>query len=150
MLVQSITFLIFVFGMWRYAWPPIIKSMQARQAKIAEGLSAAERAQKALLDASSKSEEELKAARAQAHDIVAAANKQSTQLIEAAKAGAESEKSRIIESAHAETEREIERAKETLRRQVGELAVAGASKILKREIDAGAHAELIKDLAAKV
>jgi F-type H+-transporting ATPase subunit b len=150
LLVQSLTFLVFVFGMWRYAWPPIIKAMQARQAKIADGLSAAERAQQALLDASNKRDEELKAARAQAHDIVAAANKQSTQLIEAAKAGAEAEKSRIIDSAHAETEREIERAKETLRRQVGELAVAGASKILKREIDAGAHAELINDLAAKV
>lgn len=150
LLVQSLTFLIFVFGMWRYAWPPIIKAMQARQAKIAEGLAAAERGQKALQDASNKSDAELKVARVQAQEIIAAANKQSAQLVEAAKATAETEKSRILEAGRSENEREVERAKEQLRKQVGELAVAGASKILKREINAGAHAELISDLAAKV
>jgi len=150
LIVQSITFLVFVFLMWRFAWPKILGAMQARQAKIAEGLSAAERGEKALKDASNKSEGELKAARAQAQEILAAANKQSAQLVEKAKADAEVEKARILESGRSEAAREISQAKEVLRKQVGELAVVGASKILKREIDAKAHADVLNELAAQV
>jgi F-type H+-transporting ATPase subunit b len=150
LIVQSITFLVFVLLMWRLAWPPIIRAMQARQQRIAEGLAAAERGAKALQDASTRSDEALKEARAQAQEILAAASKQASQTIEKAKADAEAEKARIVESGRTEVERELAQARDALRKQVGELAVAGASKILRREIDARAHAELLNELAAQV
>jgi len=150
LIVQSFTFLVFVFLMWRFGWPHITAAMQTRQAKIAEGLSAAERGEKALKDAANKSEGELKAARAQAQEILGAANKQSAQLLEKAKADAETEKARILAAGRSEAERELAQAKEALRKQVGELAVAGAAKILKREIDAKTHADVLSELAAQV
>jgi len=147
---QMITFAIFVWFTMKFVWPPITKALAERQVKIADGLAAAERAQKSLADASSRSDEALKAARMQAQEIVASASKQATQLVEQARGEAESEKARIVAAGHAEVVRELTQAKDSLRKQVGELAIAGASKILKREINAGAHADLISDLAAKV
>ena len=148
--VQAIVFAILVWFTMKFVWPPIIKALEERQVRIADGLAAADRAQKSLAEASAKSDDALKSARAQAQDIVAAANKQATQIVEQARAGAEAEKARIVAAGHAEVERELSQARDTLRKQVGELAVVGASKILKREINAGAHAELISELAAKV
>lgn len=150
LIVQSITFLVFVLLMWRMAWPPIIAAMQARQQRIADGLAAAERGAKALQEASAKSDDALKEARAQAQEILVAANKQASQTVEKAKADAEAEKARIVESGRAEVERELSQARDALRKQVGELAVAGASKILRREIDAKAHADVLNELAAQV
>jgi F-type H+-transporting ATPase subunit b len=150
LLVQSFTFLVFVLFMWRMAWPPIVKAMQDRQAKIADGLAAAERGSKSLQDASLKSEEALKVARVQAQEILGAANKQAVQIVEQARQDAEAEKARIVASGHAEVEREVSQAKDSLRKQVGELAVAGASRILKREIDTKAHADVLNELAAQV
>jgi len=150
MLVQSFTFLVFVFLAWKYVWPLILDKMTARQAKIADGLAAAERGAKALQDASAKSDDALKAARIQAQEILAAASKQAAQIVDKAKADAEEQKSRIVAAGHSEVEREIAQAKEALRKQVGELAVSGASKILKREIDTKAHADVLNDLAAHV
>jgi F-type H+-transporting ATPase subunit b len=150
LLVQSFTFLVFVFFMYRLAWPPIIKAMQDRQAKIADGLAAAEKGSKSLHDAALKSEEALKVARVQAQEILGAANKQATQIVDQARQDAESEKARIVASGHAEVEREVTQAKDSLRKQVGELAVAGASRILKREIDTKAHADVLNELAAQV
>lgn len=150
LIVQSFTFLVFVTLMWRYVWPFIIKAMQDRQAKIADGLAAAERGSKSLQDASLKSEEALKIARVQAQEILGAANKQAAQIVEQARLDAESEKARIVASGHAEVEREVTHARDSLRKQVGELAVAGASRILKREIDTKAHADVLNELAAQV
>lgn len=150
LIVQSFTFLVFVFFMYRMAWPPIVKAMQDRQAKIADGLAAAEKGSKSLQDASLKSEEALKAARLQAQEIVGAANKQASQIVEQAKLDAESEKARIVASGRSEVEREVTQAKDVLRKQVGDLAVAGAAQILKREIDAKAHADVLNQLAAQV
>jgi F-type H+-transporting ATPase subunit b len=150
LIVQSFTFLVFVLFMWRMAWPPIIKAMQDRQAKIADGLAAADKASKSLQDASTKSEEALKAARVQAQEIIGAANKQATQIVERARQDAEAEKARIVAAGHAEVEREVTQARDSLRKQVGELAVSGASRILKREIDTKAHAEVLNELAAQV
>lgn len=147
---QMIVFAIFVWFTMKFVWPPITKALNERQARIAEGLAAAEKGQKALAEASTRSDDALKAARAQAQEIVAAANKQATQIVEQARGEAEIEKARIVAAGHAEVVRELSQAKDTLRKQVGELAVAGASKILKREINAGAHADLISELAAKV
>lgn len=150
LIFQSIAFLLFVAFTWKYVWPPILKAMNARQARIADGLAAAEKGARALQDASTKSEEALKAARVQAQDILGAANKQASQIVEQAKGTAQVEADRIVAKAHDDVEREVAHAREDLRKQVGELAVAGAAKILKREIDTKAHADVLNDLAAKI
>lgn len=147
---QMIVFVIFVWFTMKFVWPPITKALAERQARIADGLAAADKGQKALAEASSRSDEALKMARGQAQDIVSAANKQASQIVEHARAEAETEKARIVAAGHAEAEREIAQARDALRAQVGALAIAGAEKILKREINANAHADLIADLAAKV
>ncbi len=147
---QMIVFGLFVWFTMKFVWPPITKAMEERRTKIADGLAAAEKGARSLQDASAKSEEALKAARGQAQDILAAANKQASQLVEQAKATAQAEAERIVAKAHEETQREIARAREDLRKQVGELAVIGAAKILKREIDAKGHADVLSDLAARV
>lgn len=147
---QMIVFLLFVMFTMKYVWPPIMKAMQEREAKIADGLAAADKAKLALADASSKSEEELKAARTQAQDILAAASKQANQVLEKAKTDAQAEQERIIANGQSEVERQVAHARDALRKQVADLAVLGAQQILKREIDAKAHAEVLDQLAAKV
>lgn len=150
LIAQSIVFLVFILFTAKFVWPPLMKAVSDRQNRIADGLAAAEKGSKSLADASAKSEETLKAARAQAQDILAGANKQATQLVDAAKVQAKTEGDRIVAAAHEEVLREVAKAKETLRKQVGELAVLGAAKILKREVNAQAHADVLSDLAARV
>ena len=147
---QMIVFLLFVMFTMKYVWPPIMKAMEEREAKIHDGLAAAEKGKAALAEASSKSDEELKAARTQAQDIIAAANKQATQLVEKAKGDATAEQQRIIASGHAEVEQMAAQARDALRKQVADLAVSGAEQILKREVDAKAHAEILDRLAARI
>lgn len=147
---QAAVFAIFIWFTARFVWPPLMKAVEDRQAKIADGLAAAEKGARSLQDASAKSDEALKQARTQAQEILAAANKQATQMIEQSKTTAKTEGDRIINAAREEVQREINQAKEQLRKQVGELAVIGAAKILKREIDAKAHADVLNDLAARV
>jgi len=147
---QSIAFAIFVWFTWRYVWPPILAAMKERQDRISDGLAAAEKGARALEEAAAKSDEAVKEARAQAQEILGNANKQATQTVEEAKDQAKAEGERIVAAAKAEVEREIASAREALRQQVGQLAVAGASQILKREVNADAHADILKDLAAKV
>jgi F-type H+-transporting ATPase subunit b len=147
---QMIVFLIFVVFTMKFVWPPIMKALEERRAKIADGLAAAEKGARALQDATAKRDEELKAARLQAQEILSAASKQASQLVEQAKVTAQDEAGRIVAKAHEETALEVARAREDLRKQVGELAVIGAAKILKREIDAKAHADVLNDLAARV
>lgn len=150
LLFQSIAFGLFVWFTMKMVFPPIMKAMRDRQARISDGLAAAERGAKALQDASAKSDDALKQARTQAQEILGNANKQATQMVEAAKSQAQTEAERIKAAAQAEGEREINKAREALRQQVGELALVGAAKILKREIDAKAHADVLQDLAARV
>jgi F-type H+-transporting ATPase subunit b len=150
LIFQSIAFLLFVAFTWKYVWPPILKAMNDRQARIADGLAAAEKGARALQDASTKSEEALKAARMQAQDILAGANRQAAQIVEQAKGTAQVEAERIVARAQDDVAREVAHAREELRKQVGDLAVAGAAKILKREIDVRVHADLLNDLAAKL
>jgi len=147
---QMIVFFIFVIFTMKYVWPPITKALDERRQKIADGLAAAERSAVALREATAKSDEELKLARHQAQDILAAANKQATQMIEQAKIQAGVEAERIVASGHAEVERQVAQAKDELRKQVADLAVLGAARILKREVSAQAHAEVLTDLAARV
>lgn len=150
LLFQLVAFAIFVVLTMKLVWPPLLKVMEDRRARIADGLAAAEKGAKSLQDASAKSDEALKAARVQAQDILAAANKQAAQIVEQARTAAQTEGERIKSAAKAEVDREIAQARDTLRKQVGELAVVGASRILKREIDAKAHADLISQLAAQI
>lgn len=150
LILQAVAFGLFVWFTMRFVFPPITKAMDDRKSKIADGLAAAEKGAKSLSDAAAKSDEALKQARTQAQEILAAANKQATQMVEAAKTQAKTEADRIAASARDEVAREVTKARDTLRKQVGALAVDGASKILKREIDASAHADVLNELAAKV
>jgi len=147
---QMLAFGILIWFTLKFVWPPLLAAIEERQKKIADGLAAADRAAASLKDATAKSDEELKAARQQSAEIVAAANKQAAQLVEQAKTAATTEAERIRTAAKGEVDREIASARESLRKQVGELAVLGASRILKREVDAKAHADVIGDLAARI
>ncbi len=147
---QMLAFGILIWFTLKFVWPPILAAIEERQKKIADGLAAADRATASLKDASAKSDEELKAARQQAAEIIAQANKQAAQLVESAKEHAGFEAERIRAAAKGELDREIAVAREVLKDKVGELAVLGASTILKREVDAKAHADVIGELAARI
>jgi F-type H+-transporting ATPase subunit b len=150
LITQALVFAVFIWVNVKFIWPHLARAIDQRQKTIADGLAAAERGSKALEEASAKSDEALKAARTQAQEILSNASKQASQTVEQAKSQAQSEADRIKEAARAEAAREITSAKEALRKQVGELAVVGASKILKREIDAKAHGDVLKELAARI
>ena len=150
LLGQMISFAILIWFSVKFIWPPLIKAIEERQQKIAEGLAAADNAQKNLAQAEEKVAEELKAARAKANEIIEQAHQRANQLIDAAKADAVAEGQRQRALAEAEIEAAATRAKEDLRKQVSALAVSGAEKLLKREIDANAHKALIDDLAAQL
>ncbi len=150
LLAQMITFGILIWFSMKFIWPPLTQAMDARLLRISDGLAAGQKGADALKLASAKSEEELKAARVQAQEIAASANKQASQIIEQAKLVAVAEADRIKANGHDEVARELAKVKEQLRKQVGELAVLGASRILRREVDAKAHADVLSELAARV
>lgn len=150
LIVQMITFGLFVWFTLKFIWPPIEKAMRDREARIADGLAAADKGEKALADAEQTRKRELDKARSEAQDILAAANKQASQLVEQARATAQSEAERIRSAAHAETEQEIAKAREALRKQVGDLAVLGAARIVRREIDAARHADVLSEVAEQL
>lgn len=150
LIFQLVAFAIFVVLTMKFVWPPLLKVMEERRARIADGLAAADKGAKALQEASARSDEALKEARRQAQDILGAASKQAAQIVEQARTQAQTEGERIKTSAMADVDRQIAHARETLRQQVGVLAVAGAEQILKREIDARAHADVLSALAAKI
>lgn len=150
LLGQMITFAILIWFTVKFIWPPLMAAIEERQQKIAEGLAAADNAQKDLAQAQDKAADELKAARAKANEIIDQANQRANQLIDAARADAIAEGNRQKALAEAEIEAAANRAKEDLRKQVSALAVNGAEKLLKREIDANAHKALIDDLAAQL
>lgn len=149
MFAQGLAFFLFILFVMKFVWPPLLRAIEARQKQIAEGLAAAERGKQDLELAAKRSAEELQRARAQAGDIIAQAEKRGAAVVEEAKAAAKSEAERIVASAKAEIEQEVFRAKESLRAQVAVLAVTGAEKILKREVDAKAHAQLLSGLEAE-
>ena len=146
MIAQAVTFFVFIFFCAKFVWPPMVKAIEARQKQIADGLTAAEEGKKALENASKQADEAIAQARGRAAEIVAQAEKRDSQMIEAAKVAAKAEGEREKAAAKSEIEQEVSRAKETLRTQVATLAVAGAEKILKREVDAKAHADILSDV----
>ncbi|WP_018936419.1 F0F1 ATP synthase subunit B [Thioalkalivibrio sp. ALJ24] len=147
---QLLAFSVFVWFTMRFVWPPLTQALEARRKKIADGLAAAERGEKEQELAQERATEVIKEAKQQANDIVASAQKRANELVEEARTSAREEGERIKESAQAEAEQELNRAKEELRKQVSQLAVSGAEQILAKEIDAKAHGELLKKLAAKL
>ncbi len=147
---QSITFALFVWFCMRYIWPPVMNALEARRKEIADGLAAAERGRNEQVLAEKCAAEHIKAAKGQASDIVAQAQKRASEIVEAAKTDAKSEAGRIVSGANAEIEQEINRAREHLRQDVVTLAIAGAEKVLKREIDKKAHSRALNDLATQL
>src|SRR5690606_15890760 len=131
---QSIAFFVFVWFCMKYVWPPITSILEERQRKIAEGLEAAERAQKDLDLAQNKAAEELRDAKRQGAELIEQANKRANQIIDEAKEKARDEGQRLIAAAKAEIEMEVQRAREGLRGQVAAIAVAGAGRIRQRSL----------------
>ena len=150
MLSQAVAFALFIWFTVKFIWPPLMNAIEQRQRKIAEGLAAGERGKQDLELAAKRAAEEIQLARSKAGEIISQAEKRGAAVIEEAKNAAKAEAERIVIGAKAEIEQEVFRAKEALRAQVSVLALAGAEKILKREIDAKAHADVLNELAAQV
>ena len=147
---QSISFFIFVWFCMKYVWPPIIDALTTREARIAGGLAAAEKAQRDLEAAASKSADLLQEGREKAQDYVTQAQKRGDDLVEEAKGQAREEAARIVTTARAQIEQERNAVREELRSQVAVLAVRGAEQILLREVDASAHGDALNKLAAEL
>ena len=147
---QSITFAVFVWFCYAYVWPPLINALTERKKQIADGLAAAERGQHEHELAEKKATERLKEAKGQASEILTQAQKRATEIVDEAKDDARTEADRIKSGANAEIEQEVNRAREHLRQEVVVLAMAGAEKVLKREVDATAHASTLNDLAEQL
>jgi len=149
-IAQLVVFFVLAWVTMSFVWPPIMKALDERAKKIADGLAAAEKGKLELAEANKRVDAELAASRAENQNRLAEAEKQATALIEAAKKQAEAERARIVAQAKAEAEQEAQRARDTLRNAVAELAVKGAEQILKREVNAGNHAELLTQLKAQL
>mgnify|MGYP000436330095 FL=1 len=147
---QAIAFAIFVIFCMKYVWPPITAALAERKSKIAEGLDAADRAERDLQLAKEKAAADMRQSKDEAAAIIEQANKRANQIIDEAKEQAREEAERVKHAAQAEIEQEANRAKEALRAQVAVLAVAGAEKILEATIDEKAHSKLVEKLAAEL
>jgi len=150
LLGQTIMFAMFVWFCMKFVWPPIMAALDARKKQIADGLAAAERGKHDLDLAAKRSAEVLREAKEKATEIIALGDKRHSEIVEEAKAKAEVEASNILTRANSEIEQEVFRAKEQLRVQVSDIALAGAGKILGREIDAKAHNDLLEKLLAEI
>lgn len=148
--VQLVVFAILVWFTMRFVWPPITKAIDERTQKIADGLSAAERARLELSNANRRVEEQLSAARDDAARRLADAERLAQSMIEDAKARAAEEAAKIVAAARAEAQQEMVKAREVLRGQVAELAVRGAEQILRREVDSRVHADLLSRLQTEL
>lgn len=148
--VQLVVFLVLVTVTVKFIWPPMVKALDERAQKIADGLAAAERGKQELAEANQRVEVELARSRAENQTRLGDVERQAAMLIEEAKKTAEAEKARILAEARAEADQEMQRARETLRGQVAALAVSGAEQILKREINPAAHAALLSQLEAQL
>jgi len=150
LIVQMIVFAILVWFTMKFVWPPITAALDERAKKIADGLSAADKAKSELAVANKKVEAQLSAARDDAAKRLADAERLAQQMVEEAKSRASEEAAKIIASARAEAEQESVKAREALREQVAGLAVKGAEQILRKEVNAGVHAELLSRLKAEL
>ena len=148
--IQTIVFVILGWITMRFIWPPLTKAIEDRQRKIADGLISAEKAEKSLAEAKASATDIIKEARVQANKIVEQANRRSSELVDEARGTAITEGQRLLADARTEVTLESNRAREQLRREVALIAVAGAGKLLGREIDAKAHADLLEKLSLEI
>lgn len=148
--VQAIVFLLLVLFTMKFVWPPIAKALDERAQKIAAGLAAAEKAKAELASANQRVEQELVKSRNETTNLLADAERRAQQIVEEAKGRATSEASKIVAAAHAEAEQQSVRAREVLREQVAALAVKGAEQILRKEVNAGVHADLLARLKTEL
>ncbi len=147
---QAMAFAMFIWFTVRFVWPPLLRAIETRQKTIAEGLAAGERGRHELELASQRSGDVVREAKERAADIIAQAEKRAAEIVDEAKAVAKDEGDRIIVGAKAEVDQEVSRAREVLRQQVADLALAGAAKILRREVDAQVHADLLTSIKAEL
>jgi len=150
LVAQAIGFAIFIFFTYKFVWPPLNEAIETRRKKIAEGLAEAEKGKAALAEGEKLKAVMLKEARDTAADVKAINDKQAVSIIEEAKAQAKVEAERIKADAMAQIEHEKQKAKDQLREQVATLAVAGAEKILKREVNAATHAAMLTELKGQL
>lgn len=149
LLGQAITFAILVWFTMKFVWPPLTNMMEERAKRIADGLAAAERGKQDLEAAEKRVADEVRKAKQQAMEIIATAEKRATQIVDEAKDNASTEGARIVADAKGQIDQEVMRAKEALREHVAQLAVIGAEKILRKEIDAAKHADLLSSIKAE-
>ena len=147
---QGITFFIFIWLTVKFVWPPILAIIEERRTTIANGLAAADKGARSLEDAQVKISAMVEEARGQARQILDQAQSRANGLVDEARVGATQERERILQSGQAEVEQQLNRARDELRAQVAGIAVAGAEKILAREIDPRAHQDLLEKLAAQI
>lgn len=150
LIAQSITFFIFVWFCMKFIWPPLVNALNERKKKIADGIAAAERGVQEQELAQQRALEKLHEAKDQAGEIIAQAQKRANEIVEEAKNEARTEGTRLLEAAKAEIDQEVNRAREQLRKQVASIAVAGATKVLEREVSESAHSDILEKLAAEI
>jgi F-type H+-transporting ATPase subunit b len=147
---QTITFIVFVWFCMKYIWPPLIAALEERNARISEGLAAAQRGQQDLENAQAKVSDSLKDAKQQAQEIINQAQKRANEIVDEAKDSARDEADKIKVAASADIDQQVTAAREQLRKEVSVIAIAGAEQILKREVDAKVHAEVLDELVAQI
>ena len=150
LILNSIAMMIFVWFCMKFIWPPILKALDERREKIADGLAASDRAEQALAEANIEAEKQIGEARNKAGEIVDQANQRRSQIIDQASEEAIAERKRQVAAAEADIAQAANQAREELRTSVAGLAVAGAAKILEREIDENAHRQLLDKLIAEI
>jgi len=150
LVIQGVVFFLVAWGVMIFFWPFLMGKIETRQKTIADGLAAANRGQKDLDEAAARAKDILREARDKAAHMVEQAGKRSTEIVDEARGTAVTEAQRLIAHAHEEVALEAARAREGLRHEVGKLAIAGASRLLEREVDARTHAELLDKLSAEV
>ena len=147
---QAIAFFLFVVFCMKYVWPPILQALEERTKKIADGLAAGEHGKREQALAEDRAKELLREAKEQAGEIITRADKRAAEIVDESKDDARAEGARLLTAAKADISQELNRVKEDLRGQVVSIALAGASKVLEREVDETAHAELMNKLAAEI
>lgn len=147
---QSIAMVVFVWFTMKFVWPPLNNAIEERQKKIADGLAASERAEKDLEKAHEQVAAELNKAKAEAAEIIEQARKRATKIVDDETQRGQEEREKIIASGHAEIEADRNRAREELRKQVAILAIAGAEKIIQREVDAAKQSDIVDKLVAEL
>lgn len=150
LLGQAIAFILFVWFCMKNVWPPILAAIEERQKKISEGLESAQRADKALDLAKHNAADQLKDAKKQALEIIEQANKRKSQILDEARQEAQQEREQILEQGRSELEAETLRTRNELKKDVAELAILGAEKIIERSIDPAAHQDILDGISAKL